>query len=68
VGVRAENLISSGKVTHQLTMGERDSGWREADRAVDRASARFGSGSVRPATLVDAPGGAWGHARRPSDA
>ena len=55
VGVRAENLVASGKVTRQLTMGERESGWREADRAVDRASARFGSGSVRPATLVDPP-------------
>ena len=56
VGVRAESLVSSGKVTRQLTMGERESGWREADRAVDRASARFGSGSVRPASLVDPPG------------
>ncbi len=27
-------------------------GWREAERAVDRASARFGAGAVRPATLV----------------
>ena len=27
-------------------------GWREADRAVDRASARFGAGAVRPASLV----------------
>ncbi len=56
VGVRATSLVSSGKVARQLLMGERASGWREADRAVDRASARFGSGSVRPATLVDPPG------------
>jgi DNA polymerase IV len=55
VGVRAEGLVSSGKVTRQLMMGERESGWREADRAVDQASARFGSGSVRPASLVDPP-------------
>ena len=27
-------------------------GWRDADRAVDRASARFGAGAVRPASLV----------------
>ncbi len=56
VGVRAESLVSSGRVTRQLSLGERESGWREADRAVDRASARFGSGSVRPASLVDPPG------------
>jgi DNA polymerase IV len=56
VGVRAESLVPSGRATRQLSMGEREHGWREADRAVDRASARFGSGSVRPASLVDPPG------------
>ncbi len=56
VGVRAEGLITSAKVTRQQMLGERESGWREADRAVDRASARFGSGSVRPASLLDPPG------------
>jgi DNA polymerase-4 len=55
VGVRAEALVSSGKATRQLLMGERETGWREADRAVDRASARFGSGSVRPGSLVEPP-------------
>lgn len=56
VGVRAESLTPTGAMTRQLQMGERESGRRDADRAVDRASARFGSGSVRPATLVDPPG------------
>jgi DNA polymerase-4 len=56
VGVRAESLVSTGRATRQLLMGERETGWREADRAVDRASARFGSGSVRPGSLVDPPG------------
>ena len=56
VGVRAESLITSAKVTRQQMLGEREVGWREADRAVDRASARFGSGSVRPASLLDPPG------------
>jgi DNA polymerase IV len=56
VGVRAENLITMGKVTRQQMLGERELGWREADRAVDQASARFGSGSVRPASLLDPPG------------
>ncbi len=56
VGVRAESLITSAQVTRQQMLGEREVGWREADRAVDRASARFGSGSVRPASLLDPPG------------
>ena len=56
VGVRAESLVTADRATRQLLMGERESGWREADRAVDRASARFGSGSVRPASLLDPPG------------
>ncbi len=64
VGVRAESLVSTGRATRQLLMGERETGWREADRAVDRASARFGSGSVRPASLVDPPGGMSFHAKR----
>ena len=36
----------------QGTLDEPDHGWRDADRAVDRASARFGAGSVRPASLI----------------
>ena len=56
VGIRAESLTPTGKATRQLMMGDRESGWREADRAVDRAAARFGSGSIQPATLVDPPG------------
>jgi DNA polymerase-4 len=56
VGVRAESLITSAKVTRQQMLGERELGWREADRAVDQASARFGSGSVRPASLLEPPG------------
>ncbi|MDH4160275.1 MAG: DNA polymerase IV [Actinomycetota bacterium] len=64
VGVRVEGLRDAAGQSHQLALGERDSGWREADRAVDRAGRRFGSGAVRPATLVgdgtdtgDRPGG-----------
>ena len=34
---------------------EPEHGWRDADRAVDRASARFGAGSVRPASLMPEP-------------
>jgi DNA polymerase-4 len=55
VGVRAESLTPADRAARQLVLGERDSGWREADQAVDRASRRFGAGAVRPATLVDPP-------------
>jgi DNA polymerase-4 len=55
VGVRAESLTPAGQAARQMILGERDSGWREADQAVDRASRRFGAGAVRPATLVDPP-------------
>jgi len=53
VGVRVEGLDDVGSSHHQLALGERPQGWREAEQAVDRASARFGAGSVLPASLVD---------------
>ncbi len=52
VGVRVEGLRSAETAHRQLRLGERDAGWREAELAVDRASRRFGAGSVRPAALV----------------
>jgi DNA polymerase IV len=52
VGVRVEGLAPASSGHRQLAMDERPQGWREAERAVDRASARFGAGVVRPATLV----------------
>ena len=52
VGVRVEGLVSADEQPHQLTFDEREHGWREAEQAVDRASRRFGSGAVRPASLV----------------
>lgn len=53
VGVRVEGLTPAAGVPRQLILGERDSGWREAEQAADRAAHRFGAGAVRPATLVD---------------
>ncbi len=53
VGVRVEGLVPRAAVQHQLVLGEREHGWREADRAVDRAALRFGSTAVRPASLIE---------------
>lgn len=52
VGVRMEGLVESERAAVQPRLDDPDFGWRDADRAVDRASARFGAGAVRPAALV----------------
>jgi DNA polymerase-4 len=52
VGVRVEGLVPRSQVHHQLVLGQRDHGWSDADRAVDRAVSRFGHGAVRPASLL----------------
>ena len=53
VGVRVEGIADAAGQPRQLVLGARDSGWREAEQAVDKASRRFGAGVVRPAVLVD---------------
>ena len=55
VGVRVEGLAGAGEAPHQLSLGERETGWREAERAADAAAARFGTGAVRPASLLRLP-------------
>ncbi|MFI6478040.1 DNA polymerase IV [Nonomuraea sp. NPDC050663] len=52
VGVRMEQLTPADGATHQLSLGERESGWREAERAMDKAIRRFGPDAVVPASLV----------------
>ena len=52
VGVRVEGLVPRETVHRQLLLGEREHGWSDADRAVDRATLRFGSAAVRPASLL----------------
>ena len=52
VGVRVEGLVPRATVHRQLVLGEPEHGWAEADRAVDRATRRFGAAAVRPASLV----------------
>jgi DNA polymerase IV len=53
VGVRMEGLMDSDLAPVQGLLDEPEHGWRDADRAVDQASARFGAGAVRPASLVE---------------
>ncbi|MFI7701040.1 DNA polymerase IV [Nonomuraea sp. NPDC049480] len=52
VGVRMENLRPAEEATHQLGLGERETGWREAEQAMDKAIRRFGPDAVVPASLV----------------
>ncbi|HVF04791.1 MAG TPA: DNA polymerase IV [Frankiaceae bacterium] len=61
VGVRIEHLVPAGAEPEQLVLGAAARGWREAEQAIDRANERFGSGAIRPASLVrdaDDPRGA----------
>lgn len=61
VGVRLEGLVEADKAPIQARLDDPEHGWREADVAVDRASARFGAGSVRPASLMpERPSGSQG--------
>ncbi|MFQ6170595.1 DNA polymerase IV [Oryzobacter sp. R7] len=53
VGVRMTGLVDVAETPIQGVIGEPEHGWRDADRAVDRARSRFGSGAVRPASLVE---------------
>ncbi|WP_189244481.1 DNA polymerase IV [Streptosporangium pseudovulgare] len=55
VGVRVENLRSAAETPRQLGLDEREKGWREAERAMDRAARRFGRDVVLPASLVRPP-------------
>ena len=52
VGVRVEGLLPRVDVYRQLTLGCREHGWTDADRAVDRAVSRFGPAAVQPASLL----------------
>jgi DNA polymerase IV len=52
VGVRVTGLVPASAAVTQLALGEEPSPWREAERAVDEITRRFGRDAVRPATLV----------------
>jgi DNA polymerase-4 len=53
VGVRLENLESESGLVEQLTLGSREQGWRQVDKALDRARRRFGGGALKPARLIE---------------
>ncbi|MFE0146838.1 DNA polymerase IV [Nonomuraea sp. NPDC059007] len=52
VGVRMENLGPAQAASRQLSLGARETGWREAEQAMDKAIRRFGPDAVLPASLV----------------
>lgn len=54
IGVRMEQL-SPGE-GQQLGLWDEDEGWREAEDTIDAVSARFGSGALKPASLLKAKG------------
>jgi DNA polymerase-4 len=56
VGVRASGLARAADASAQPTFDDRPAGWREAERAVDSITGRFGPGAVRPAALLPGPG------------
>ncbi|WP_063771134.1 DNA polymerase IV [Streptacidiphilus neutrinimicus] len=51
VGLRVEGLAGGARPT-QLALGEREVGWSELERTVDRVQAKFGPAAVRPASLI----------------
>ncbi len=62
VGVRASGLSPASRAGTQLALGERADTWRQAETAMDRITRRFGSGALRPGSLVtraDDPDQQW---------
>ncbi|MFI7597720.1 DNA polymerase IV [Actinoplanes sp. NPDC049681] len=52
VGIRVEGLAAAATASRQLTLGEPERGWREAEAAADAVAARFGRSIVGPASLL----------------
>jgi DNA polymerase IV len=52
VGVRATGLVPAAGVGTQLALGERADAWRDAESAMDEIARKFGTGAVRPGSLV----------------
>ena len=56
IGVRVEGLAPAASAPRQLTLGEPENGWREAEAAADAVAARFGRAIVGPASLLGRSG------------
>jgi len=52
VGVRATGLVPTSESSVQLEFSDRDSGWREAEAAIDQVAIKFGNSAVKPARLI----------------
>jgi len=52
VGVRVEHLVDEASAAEQMLLDAPEHGWRDAERAVDRISDRYGRQAVRPARLI----------------
>ncbi|MGI9171380.1 MAG: DNA polymerase IV [Candidatus Nanopelagicus sp.] len=52
IGVSLDSLVEDEEI-NQMVLGQRTSGWQQADKAVDRIKSKFGSASLRPARLVE---------------
>jgi len=52
IGVRMEQLAPADE--QQLGLWETDDGWRDAEDTIDAVSARFGRGTLGPASLIKA--------------
>ena len=52
VGVSLDSLVENEGL-QQMVLGQRNTGWKQADKAVDLIKAKFGRGSLRPARLVE---------------
>jgi DNA polymerase-4 len=52
VGVRASGLLPAAGAAAQQSFWDRQVSWRDAERAMDRITSRFGTGTIRPAALV----------------
>lgn len=55
VGVRVQGLVDAASAPRQLLLGAREHGWEDAERAVDKATYRFGTQAVLPAALLAGP-------------
>ena len=52
VGVRVEKLVPADQAYQQPVLGAPEQGWRELEKAVDKAVHRFGSRAVKRAVLT----------------